>query len=112
MKQLPLIEIPPLADAKQCLRGCSMCCYDPHGHGRWVQLQPCDDQVPDDLVAVDEDGNAWMKHRPDRSCVALANGRCSIYADRPLTCRQYEAQTDCAQLITRHREGVELPGAP
>lgn len=112
MKQLQLIEIAPANSSPRCLSGCSMCCYDPHGHGRWVQLQPCDHQIPEKMVSVDENGDAWMKHRPNGACVALKDGCCSIYTRRPLTCRQYEAQTDCAALIRRHRGGETMRGAP
>jgi Fe-S-cluster containining protein len=41
---------------------------------------------------VDEQGNMWLAKRPDGTCVYLADGKCSIYAKRPLACRTYDCR--------------------
>jgi hypothetical protein len=69
--------------------GCYSCC---HAH---VQVNEAEER-PDDFAHLDlvRDGSALaLRRRPDGSCVHLDEaGRCSIYAARPKTCRQYDCR--------------------
>jgi Fe-S-cluster containining protein len=80
--------------------GCVGCCVSSYP----IPLRPADrvalEQVPDRYLQFRPADVARMLHRDDGTCPMLAAGRCSIYADRPQTCRDY----DCRMLAAA---GVE-----
>jgi Fe-S-cluster containining protein len=79
---------------------CHACCHSP------VEIQPHrgDDPALYEL-AVNMDVSAPNRHtmitlnrKPDGSCYALKNGRCSIWDKRPVICRAF----DCRKLFAMH----------
>lgn len=73
--------------------GCVGCCVSSYP----VPLRP-GDQVALALVPAQHlqwsanGGAARMLHRADGTCPMLDSGRCTIYADRPQTCRDYDCR--------------------
>jgi uncharacterized protein len=68
-----------------------------------VELRP-GDRVPEELVA-EHAGIRCMDQRGNGACVALdpATLLCTIYADRPQTCRDFNrGETLCRQVLDRH----------
>ncbi len=78
MALLPPKEIPACA-------GCGACCR------LVVELKPGVDHIPAELT-VRRDGSRFMDQHGDGTCVALdrASRLCTIYAQRPETCRKFE----------------------
>lgn len=73
--------------------GCVGCCVSSYA----IPLRPADKvalaAVPDRYLRMPTDGGlARMDHRDDGTCPMLETGRCSIYADRPQTCRDYDCR--------------------
>tara|TARA_A100001037_G_scaffold233274_1_gene211839 strand:+ start:753 stop:1025 length:273 start_codon:yes stop_codon:yes gene_type:complete len=57
--------------------------------------------VPEWLVEVDEQGNRVLRRLEDGWCALLdrSSMRCTIYADRPFVCRQFElGGIECLEL--------------
>jgi Fe-S-cluster containining protein len=81
------------SDADVPCDGCTGCCVSSYA----IALRP-DDKVA--LAAVParhlrlpvNGGLALMGYRADGSCPMLEAGRCTIYADRPQTCRDYDCR--------------------
>jgi Fe-S-cluster containining protein len=76
--------------------GCGTCCR------LVVELRP-DDNVPEDLVAVNE-GLRCMDQHGDGTCVALDRKTklCTIYEQRPAVCRLFERGTGlCRNALVR-----------
>lgn len=50
------------------------------------------DDVPDELTEwIDDDGvEICVMRQVDGACIALKNGRCSIYERRPIECVEFE----------------------
>lgn len=74
-----------------CRRCEAVCC-------RMTVLLMPDDDVPSWLVACDEHGLEQMAHADDGWCVALDRDtmRCTIYAQRPQICRDFDmGGADC-----------------
>lgn len=79
--------------------GCVGCCVS--GYAVW--LRPTDSRalarIPVKLLSVPPglpEGNRLMQAAPDGSCPMLAGGKCSIYADRPQTCVDYDCRVFAA----------------
>jgi Fe-S-cluster containining protein len=88
-----------------CVAGCSACCHDRTGTGRWVELGQADAGVPAELTWSSPAGR-YMRTRTDGSCVALVEGLCSIYAARPEVCRDFQAGSwQCDSARARHGQG-------
>lgn len=70
-----------------------------------VMLRP-GDVVPAELTTHTATGLHVMAHRADGWCVALdAQRRCSIYANRPLTCRNFvTAAPYCRAIRIEHAD--------
>lgn len=73
--------------------GCVGCCVSSYA----IPLRPTDAAalaaVPDRYLRLPRDGRlARMAHREDGTCPMLEAGRCTIYADRPQTCRDYDCR--------------------
>lgn len=68
-----------------------LCCYL-----EVALIDDSDDQVPSELVDKDIIGRMTMKRNSDGSCVALNHSTflCTIYANRPYLCREYQAGDD------------------
>jgi hypothetical protein len=74
---------------------CVGCCVSSYP----IPLRPSDhvalEQVPAEHLHLPADparGLARMGFREDGSCPMLCAGRCSIYSDRPQTCRDYDCR--------------------
>ena len=65
--------------------GCGVCCH------LLVELLPGDDHVPEEYV-VEHSGVRCMDQHGDGACVALdpETRLCTIYDQRPQTCRTFE----------------------
>jgi Putative zinc- or iron-chelating domain len=88
------------AVAVPCHAGCSACCRGP-----FVQLTPDEAQR---FPAVEIDGGLWLAKKGDGSCVYLdAKGRCSIYADRPRSCRRFDCRV--IALLRLRRDDLAEP---
>jgi hypothetical protein len=68
----------PTARAIACRRGCDACCRVPEATTDVPTLLLLADRTPQPT----DDGTA---------CVLLAEGACSVHADRPIACRAYNA---------------------
>ncbi len=73
--------------------GCVGCCISSYA----IPLRPTDKAalaaVPDRYLRMPMDGRlARMDYRDDGSCPMLEAGGCTIYADRPQTCRDYDCR--------------------
>lgn len=80
-------------DANVPCDGCVGCCVSSYQ----IPLRPSDQvalsSVPDRYLRWPVDGGrVRMDHREDGTCPMLEAGRCSIYADRPRTCRDYDCR--------------------
>jgi uncharacterized protein len=76
--------------------GCGRCCH------LVVELRP-GDMVPEEFV-VEREGARCMDQRGDGACVALDPDTklCTIYADRPQTCRDFtRGETICRRILGR-----------
>lgn len=87
-----------LPDSPSCA-GCGVCCY-----GYWVEVQNWETYVPHELIVEGSEladvlqsealadqlkDSLLMIRGKDGACIALINGKCSIYANRPFCCRTY-----------------------
>ena len=98
-----------LAHARATLRGdagidvpcgdCTGCCTS----GYSIQLRPADHRalaaVPAQWLmepAAFAPGQKTLAPRPDGTCRMLESGRCTIYADRPQTCLDYDCRVFAA----------------
>ena len=59
---------------------CGECCI------KYVQLMPGIDDVPSGTFGLD----GFMKKKPDGTCIALEDNKCSIHERKPVACRKYE----------------------
>ncbi len=80
-------------DADVPCDGCVGCCISSYP----IPLRPDDRvalaQVPDRYLQLPVGpGAARMGYRDDGSCPMLLNSQCTIYADRPRTCRDYDCR--------------------
>ena len=98
-------EIEPKTSSSPECEGCGVCCY-----GYFVPVANWETQVPAEYICESSEllpmarndsekalllpGIIYMKRNQDRSCIALQDGRCSIYESRPMACRTYEAGGD------------------
>ena len=79
--------------------GCTLCC-----RGDAISLHPDkgDDPsqyqtVPHFIPELAEKGVVMLAHKPDRSCVYLGAGGCTIHGRAPLLCREF----DCREFVRR-----------
>jgi Fe-S-cluster containining protein len=80
-------------DADVPCDGCVGCCVSSYP----VPLRPADQvalaRVPERYLQLPASGGvARMLHRPDGTCPLLDANCCTIYADRPQTCRDYDCR--------------------
>ncbi|MBM5573699.1 YkgJ family cysteine cluster protein [Deefgea sp. CFH1-16] len=83
-----------MSDAVSC-SSCKACCCQLE-----VMLIAGDDDVPAEFIEVDAWGGEIMHRLADGWCAALnrSNMLCTIYAQRPWICREYEAgDSDCIE---------------
>lgn len=90
-----------LSDMRASLRGgggaqvpcgdCVGCCASSY----YIVVRPTDTRaltkIPLELLLRSK-GNALLPSRKDGTCPMLESGNCSIYADRPQTCRDYDCR--------------------
>lgn len=81
------------ADADVPCDGCTGCCISSYA----IALRPTDavalERVPARHLRLPVDGGlAFMGYREDGTCPMLQAGRCTIYGDRPRTCRDYDCR--------------------
>lgn len=78
--------------------GCSTCCYS-----QFINIFP-ERETPETLAVLDlipmperlnplEYGPLQIRKKADGSCVHLGANGCSVYHNRPTTCRQYDCRT-------------------
>ena len=59
------------------------------------------DQIPEDMYQEEEDGFFYMLQHVDGACIALQDGGCGIYEDRPTVCREFrQGQSECQEVIS------------
>jgi Fe-S-cluster containining protein len=93
---------------------CGACCVDESGHAGYVRLSGQEEARLRrlSLAVVTEKGEPFLSTRPHRGkgggsiCSAFAGrvGRrcgCSVYSDRPLACRRFEAGSLCCRQARR-----------
>lgn len=72
--------------------GCVGCCVSSYP----IPLRPADrtalEKVPDRYLQLRPGSGARMLYREDGTCPMLDAGRCTIYTDRPQTCRDYDCR--------------------
>jgi len=88
-------------DADVPCDGCVGCCVSSYP----IPLRPDDrvalEQVPDRYLQLPVGpGTARMGYREDGSCPMLLDNHCTIYADRPRTCRDYDCRIYAATDLT------------
>jgi len=89
-----------LEDAIVPCGSCSACCHSP------VEVRPDFGDNPSnyevgiyrDVSAPNGLGLLTLKMKPDGSCYALKNGRCTIWEKRPSVCRSF----DCRKMFVMH----------
>jgi uncharacterized protein len=88
---------------------CSACCTTSH----FVHVGPEETQtlarIPRELLFSAPGlsaGNVVLGYDEQGHCPMLADGRCSIYEQRPLTCRTYDCRVFAAAGITADREPI------
>ncbi len=90
--------------------GCVGCCVSSYP----IPLRPADrvalEQVPDRYLQFRPGDAARMLHRDDGTCPMLAAGRCSIYAVRPQTCRDYDCRIYAAAGLVPDGERPVISG--
>ncbi|MCY0994681.1 YkgJ family cysteine cluster protein [Nannocystis sp. ILAH1] len=114
-------RIADLGSPSRCRRGCDACCHN------WVDALPEEARaileairaregaagVAALVVAANEhvaaaraagNSRAWFLLR--RPCLFLRDGACTVYAQRPFTCRAYHVTSEPADC------SLERPGAP
>jgi Fe-S-cluster containining protein len=106
-----------LAQTRASLRGeggtdvpcgdCVGCCVSSY----FIPLRPADKQalavIPADLLVIapgQSHGHRMMGYREDGTCPMLNTGKCSIYQQRPQTCRDYDCRVFAAA-------GIDAGGA-
>jgi hypothetical protein len=84
------------AEADVPCAGCVGCCVS----GYVIPLRPWDrvalERVPDRHLQLRPGISARILPRPDGTCPMQECGRCTIYADRPQTCRDYDCRVYAA----------------
>jgi hypothetical protein len=74
---------------------CTACC-----HGYAVEVRASDDQTLETVPGTG-DYDRILPHADDGACAYLIDGRCSVYARRPASCREY----DCRRLFFCRLQG-------
>ena len=92
-----IAEEDPRRDRPDCLRCGGACCKID-----WAIAFDKDEPVPRWLsipgrkLAGDLLSNErMMRKNADKSCIALENGRCTIYELRPTLCQEFETGSEC-----------------
>lgn len=94
VEECPAMAHTPADSAAVRCDTCQACCCRLK-----VVLQP-EDAVPDAYIDADEHGMPVMARLDDGWCIALDRDtmRCTIYADRPLVCREFAmGGADCLE---------------
>jgi Fe-S-cluster containining protein len=109
------IEALPSKAQHACAAGCDFCCYlpvdvlAPEAFRIATHLEQT--RSPEELATVvyrlGAQGQYDFGVRP---CVFLANGRCSIYAVRPMVCRSYNSLSKERCEAYHHDASVDLKG--
>lgn len=78
-------QLAPSAPTKmQCDRGCSWCCH------KAVRISPLD-AIGAAAARLDDRFDYTVQENDRRPCPLLRDGRCSVYAERPVTCRAFHS---------------------
>lgn len=89
----------PLQDKPSCNKGCSFCCYNFISVSK-SEAKLLAHSIKDKNLSIDKtqlliqsrhtDEHRWSKlEYKDRRCVFLKNNECSVYENRPASCRNY-----------------------
>jgi hypothetical protein len=68
-----------------CEKCKGMCCV-----GK-IEVEPTD-QIPEQMHH-----NGYMVVRSNNTCIALVNGKCIIYKDRPAICKKFKVLSPCCK---------------
>jgi Fe-S-cluster containining protein len=109
------IEALPSKAQHACAPGCDFCCYlpvdvlTPEAYRITAYLEQT--RSPEELATLVYRLGAQGQHDFGiRPCVFLANGRCSIYAVRPMVCRGYNSLSKESCEAYHHDASVDLKG--
>ena len=92
-----------------CKRGCSFCCYLHVAITEGEAEILAQHVTPQNLGQLHkqrgkDDVESFMKLPiKDRACAFLVNGECSVYVDRPASCRKYYVANKPEDCNTEHR---------
>jgi uncharacterized protein len=78
---------------------CSACCYYP---GIVVDEKRDRARLPHLLTERSSEGKLVLQRRPEGGCVHLGAHGCTIYDQRPATCRSFDCRVYAAMGIDRH----------
>lgn len=96
LENFNLPENKVMNDSIKCRKGCNFCCYQNvevtwdeaallvQDHYDKIDWQHLNDQMP---------GHQQIEY-VQRACVFLKDGECSVYKDRPISCRKYLVAND------------------
>jgi len=104
--------------AISCKRGCSFCCYihvdisPPEAMRVLSKINLTEKQVEHLERQKGYNLNNWTElPYAHRKCVFLENGECSVYEDRPLSCRKYMVVNEPEICNTEHENNVTTVAA-
>lgn len=92
-------------------KSCTLCC-----RGESIVLHP---HLGDDVSKYETDSGTnpltgepaqILKHKPNGDCYYLGEGRCTIYEDRPLICREFDCRKMVLSLTKRQQAGILAAG--
>lgn len=99
MANLDLPENKEMKDSITCRRGCNFCCYqnvDVTWDEAALLLEVAADTIDWERLNDQLPGHKKIEYRK-RACVFLKDGECSVYENRPISCRKYLVANDPEQ---------------
>jgi Fe-S-cluster containining protein len=76
-----------------------------------IEVQSADELFKDGLLTVSSlagDGSRVMKTNETGRCVALQDGRCSIYDRRPQICKDFKTGSECCSSFVSGKIAVHV----
>jgi Fe-S-cluster containining protein len=88
--EIKTVNTTPTSDIEVSCANCKACCC------RLEVMLFTDTGVPERFIQTDKWGSETMRRLGDGWCAALNRDtyQCSIYANRPLVCREFEMASD------------------
>lgn len=96
MAALDLPENKASKESITCKRGCNFCCYqnvDVTWDEASLLLEVAEDKIDWDHLNAQLPGHQNIEYKK-RACVFLKDGECSVYENRPISCRKYLVAND------------------